>query len=88
MRRSFELTAEKLQITPKLYVLCSGHAEIFINGQLAANVPGPAKEFKDDYQWVPILNASCLQPGPNVIAVHGQSGPGGRFLDIGIVGPL
>ncbi|MEI9865530.1 MAG: sialate O-acetylesterase [Limisphaerales bacterium] len=85
LRRSFELKAGTLPAKPQLYVLCSGPVEIFVNGELAARVAGPAKEFKDDYQWVPMSRPNQLRTGQNTIAVHGQAAPPDGFWMLGLL---
>ena len=58
-------------------------AEVYINGVLAASVPG----FITDYEKVEInLPAKAtLKPAGNVMAVHCHQTTGGQYIDVGIV---
>ena len=87
-RRGFQLAENPVPPSLQLYVLCSGPTEIFLNGQLAARVEGPAKQYKDDYQWVTISSPGLLHSGTNVIAAHALNGPEGNFFDVGIAEPI
>ena len=58
-------------------------AEVFINGALAARLPG----YANDYVAAPILEPAraAIRPGRNVLAVHCRQTQGGQFIDVGIV---
>jgi putative heme-binding domain-containing protein len=57
-------------------------AEIYLNGVLAARLPG----FGRDYDDVPILPEarSAIRQGKNVLAVHCHQTGGGQYIDVGI----
>ena len=83
LRRSFELPAD---FKPKDLSLLLHHdedAEIYINGQLVAQVEGYASE----YITVPLdeKGAGALRPGTNLLAIHCHQTTGGQFIDAGIV---
>jgi putative heme-binding domain-containing protein len=58
-------------------------AEIYLNGVLAARLPG----FGSDYDQVTISDEAraALRPGKNVLAVHCHQSGGGQYIDVGIV---
>jgi putative heme-binding domain-containing protein len=58
-------------------------AEIYLNGVLAARLPG----FVSDYEDVPISEEAraALRPGKNVLAIHCSQTGGGQYIDVGIV---
>ena len=59
-------------------------AEIYINGILAARLPG----FVGDYEEIPIADEALasLHPGrSNILAVHCHQVGGGQYIDVGIV---
>jgi hypothetical protein len=58
-------------------------AEIYLNGVLAARLPG----FVSDYEDVPIFEEvrTALRPGKNVLAIHCRQTGGGQYIDVGIV---
>jgi hypothetical protein len=83
LRRSFELPAN---FKPKDVSLLLHHdedAEIYINGQLVAQVEGYASE----YITVPLdeKGVGALRPGTNLLAIHCHQTTGGQFIDAGIV---
>ena len=57
-------------------------AEIYINGVLAATVPG----YDGDYKTVPMSEAAraALKPGVNTWAIHVHQTVGGQGIDVGI----
>jgi putative heme-binding domain-containing protein len=58
-------------------------AEIYMNGVLAARLPG----FVSDYEDVPISEdaRAALRPGKNLLAIHCRQTGGGQYIDVGIV---
>lgn len=58
-------------------------AELYLNGQQAAELPG----YITKYQTVPIAEAaqSVLKAGDNVIAVHCRQTGGGQFIDVHLI---
>ena len=58
-------------------------AEVYLNGVLAARVPG----FGRDYDEVPIDDAAraTIRPGRNTLAVHCRQVNGGQYIDVGLV---
>ncbi|MDG3007941.1 PQQ-dependent sugar dehydrogenase [Paludisphaera mucosa] len=83
LRRGFDLPAGD----PSRLALSVHHdedAEIYLNGVLAARLPG----FVADYQEIPISDEAraALRPGGrNLLAVHCRQNGGGQYIDVGIV---
>lgn len=84
LRREFTLGHEDLS-RAILQVHHDEDAEIYLNGVLAATLPG----FDIIYVEQPINPeaAATLKPGVNLIAVHCHQTTGGQFIDAGIVIP-
>jgi hypothetical protein len=84
LRREFTLEAEDLS-GMRLHVFHDEDAEIYFNGELAAQLKG----FITDYDFFEISHValSALHPGTNSIAVHCHQTTGGQGVDVGIVIP-
>jgi Glycosyl hydrolases family 2, sugar binding domain/Glycosyl hydrolases family 2, TIM barrel domain/Glycosyl hydrolases family 2 len=67
---------------PHLRVFHDDDAQVYINGVLAAQLPGANPGFA----YVPLSAAAraALRAGDNVIAVHAHQNRGGQFVDVGI----
>ncbi len=82
MRRRFTLP-NNIPTELSFSVLHDEDAEIYLNGVLAATLPG----FNNNYDSVP-MNASgrtALKPGQNTLAVHVHQTLGGQGIDVGII---
>jgi hypothetical protein len=68
--------------TLHLRVFHDDDAEIYLNGVLAAKLPGA----NSSYAYVPLSPEAraALQKGPLVIAVHAHQTRGGQFIDVGL----
>ena len=82
LRRTFELP----DVDAKTLALTVHHdedTEIFLNGVLAAQLPG----FVADYDEVTISSEAraAIRPGKNVLAVHCRQTGGGQYIDAGVV---
>jgi len=84
LRQQFMLGADELKDL-KLRVYHDEDATIYLNGVLAAELPG----FITDYDEVDISKeaAAGLRPGQNIIAVHCHQTTGGQGIDVGILVP-
>jgi len=68
--------------SPYLRVFHDDDAQVYLNGVLAADLPGANAGFS----FVPLTGAAraALKPGKNVIAVHAHQVRGGQFIDVGL----
>ena len=86
LRRTFTLT--KLFTHPYLNVLHDDDAEVYIDGKLAATVPGATSS----YDLIPISAGAkgLLVPGRHSLAVHCHNVAGPQIIDVGLsdFGPL
>lgn len=86
-RRTFDLPAsavgEGRLSDPHLMVHHDEDADVYLNGVLAARLPG----YTVGYGAFPIrLEAQmALRPGKNVLAVHCKQTGGGQYIDVGII---
>ncbi len=84
LRQQFVLRAEE-RAGLKLRVYHDEDATIYLNGVLAAKLPG----YITDHDEVDITAAAAaaLRPGNNVVAVHCHQTAGGQGIDVGILVP-
>lgn len=82
MRRSFTLP-EDIPAKLSFSVLHDEDAEIYVNGVLAATLPG----FNNSYDSVPMNSSgrAALKPEQNTLAVHVHQTVGGQGIDVGII---
>jgi hypothetical protein len=82
LRSAFDV-ADVAFTDPQLRVFHDEDAEIYINGQLVAELAGSNAGFA----FVPFTGAAraAVQQGRNTIAVHVKQTRGGQFVDVGIV---
>jgi hypothetical protein len=85
LRREFTLGPEKLA-DPQLAAHCDEDGTVYINGVLAAELPGWTTRY-EQFDLQPQAVAA-LHPGKNVLAVHCQQTTGGQYIDVGIVVPM
>ena len=82
-RRSFEVATLGNRDELRLFVYHDEDAEVYVNGVLAATLPG----YVTDYRLIR-LNAdalAALRPGRNVVAVHCKQTRGGQAVDVGLI---
>jgi hypothetical protein len=84
LRQQFTLGPDELKGL-KLRVYHDEDATIYLNGVLAAKLPG----FITDYDEVDISKeaAATLRAGQNTIAVHCHQSTGGQGIDVGVLVP-
>ncbi len=83
LRREFHLA----DLDPSQLTLAVHHdedAEIYLNGVLAATLPGFTGGYDDAVAIRPEARAT-LRAGPNRLAVHCRQTGGGQYIDVGIV---
>ncbi|MGH7134539.1 MAG: glycoside hydrolase family 2 TIM barrel-domain containing protein, partial [Pirellulales bacterium] len=87
LRQTFDLpesrSGEGLPNDPHLMIHHDEDAEIYINGVLAAALPG----FTVGYSAFPMRDEArrALRAGKNILAVHCKQTGGGQYIDVGIV---
>ena len=76
------VTLASVPSTLQLRVFHDDDAEIYVNGVLAATLPGA----NSSYAYVPLSAEAraALRPGPVVVAVHAHQTRGGQFIDVGL----
>jgi Glycosyl hydrolase 2 galactose-binding domain-like/Glycosyl hydrolases family 2/Glycosyl hydrolases family 2, TIM barrel domain len=81
LRRTFTLSVVSPNL--QLRVFHDDDAEVYLNGVLAAKLPGA----NSSYAYVPLSAdaRAALQKGPVVIAVHAHQTRGGQYIDVGLV---
>jgi hypothetical protein len=84
LRREFTVGNDDLTGL-KLEVHHDEDAEIYLNGILAARLPGYIASY-DHFDILPDALAS-LKPGTNTLAVHCHQTIGGQYIDVGLVVP-
>jgi hypothetical protein len=82
LRRTFDLSTASLS-HPHLKIFHDDGAEVYVNGELAATLPGST----GGYMFVPLTVAAtrALRTGTNTLAVHVHQERGGQYIDVGIV---
>jgi hypothetical protein len=80
LRRVVEL--KTVPAAPYLRVFHDDDAEVYVNGVLAAKLPGA----NSSYAYIPVTGdaRAALKPGRVVIAVHAHQVRGGQYIDVGI----
>ncbi len=83
MRRSFEIPESVKLTAPHLLAHHDEDAEVYINGQLLAKLPG----YTTSYTLYPLSPEALkiLKPGKNTMAVYVKQTGGGQYIDLGIV---
>jgi len=82
LRRAFEVPAGKRLRSPMIEIHHAQDAEVYIDGVQVAALPGKLTT----YETIPIKEGTkLLTPGKHVLALHCRRGPGGQYIDCGIV---
>jgi hypothetical protein len=84
LRRNFAVGQEDLTGL-KLEVHHDEDAEIYLNGTLAARLPGYVSYY--DLFDITTDAKATLKPGTNTLAVHCHQTTGGQYIDVGLVVP-
>ena len=82
LRREFSLKNTQFK-NPKLRIAYDEDAEVYINGVLAAKLPGFNSQY-EDFSLSP-QSIAALKVGTNTVAVHCRQTIGAQFIDVGIV---
>ena len=82
LRQTFTLDPNALR-NPRLRSHHDETATIYVNGVLAATLPGYTTTYTQ-YD-LSLAAVAALHPGANVLAVHCQQTSGGQYIDVGIV---
>ena len=81
MRKSFEL--DKIPSRPALLVHHDEGTEVFVNGQLVAELQGYSTQYEVVVLETP--KADTLKAGTNIMAVHCHQTAGGQFIDVHLI---
>jgi len=84
LRRQFELGTQDLRDL-KLEAHHDEDLEVFLNGVLAASLPGFIERY-EQFDLLPEAIAT-LKPGLNIVAVHCHQTTGGQYVDVGLILP-
>jgi glycosyl hydrolase family 2 len=86
LRLTVDLPSAASAVSPHLRVFHDDDAEVYVNGVLAATLPGA----NGGFTYVPLAAAAraALRDGRNTIAVHARQVGGGQFIDVGIADVL
>ena len=81
LRRAYTLASTKLD-SPRLLAHYDEDATVYLNGVLAAELPG----WTTAYEQFPVQAEAlaALRAGKNVMAVHCQQTTGGQYIDVGL----
>lgn len=81
LRRTFDINSQSFN-RPKLIIHHDEDAEVYINGQLIAELAG----YTTSYQYVSINQKmqEVLKTGSNLLAIHCRQTSGGQYIDAGL----
>jgi hypothetical protein len=82
LRRSFDLPARALT-NPHLRVFHDDDAEVYVNGERIATLPGSVSGYS--YVRLDAKALGMFHAGANTLAIHVKQVRGGQFIDAGIV---
>jgi hypothetical protein len=82
LRREFTL-ASLPGNEPRLRLQRSSAVQVYLNGVLAASLPGASTNF--EIMRIKSKARETLRPGRNLIALHAQPSTWGQFVDVGLV---
>ncbi|MBL9134704.1 MAG: DUF4965 domain-containing protein [Verrucomicrobiales bacterium] len=83
LRRIFELPAGTTTDGLQLFIHHDEDAQVFLNGQKIAELPG----YTSEYETVPLPAdaVKALVPGKNLLAIRCRQTGGGQYIDAGLV---
>jgi hypothetical protein len=82
LRREFTLRSGQLH-DPQLLAHCDENGMVYLNGVLAAELPGWTTDY-EPFDIAPEAKAA-LREGKNVLAVHCRQTWGGQYIDVGLI---